>query len=795
MGQDVNSPQEDNFENFVSEIEAISNQLCLVVKGDFNFTIETKNTQERSLQKLVMLLNFVIDTARRALLEVNEQNLKLTELDRLKSEFMANISHELRTPLTLILGPLENLLEHDSFETTQLTNLKRIHRNAMRLYMLVNDLLDLSKIEAGKFTVNEELIDINELISEIVEDSYGLARERKIELTFVPCDQLELVLLDRKMMEKITLNLLSNALKFTPAEGSVIVEINKIENVLYLSVKDSGIGIPSEEISRLFERFHQLDSSSTRSHEGTGIGLSLINQFVTLMKGKIAVQSEVGKGSIFTVELPIQHLENQIQGDCQKEKVGGSDYIIKASLSKLALESPKSPQDLSTKESLQRENRDLPSIVIADDNPDMRSYITSLLKEFYQVYSAQNGEEALKAIYDHDPQVILSDIMMPVMDGLELTQRVKSDPTIQHIPIILITAKAGKEAIVSGLTMGADDYLSKPFSPKELQARVESSIRLYQNYKEILDLNDQLKNEIEERKILETKNQVLNAELIVAARRAGMADISTSVLHNVGNVLNTINTSTMLVGDKIKNSKISNLIELANLVKEHEIDFPSFVSNTPQGQRLAGYIIKLSDIWSNDKVSIIDEMKSVENGVQHVKEIIGKQNLLSGMIGITETLDIHGVIEDAILLNKDQYIKSEINIVRDFENIGNVKIDRIKLLQIIVNLLKNGIESINEQNPDYKKIVLKTQQKDQHHFMIQVSDNGIGVLKENIPKIFSFGFTTKKNGHGFGLHSSAISATEMGAQFQVESGGAGKGATFSLIIPYETSDKKDKKND
>lgn len=327
-------------------------------------------------------------------------------------------------------------------------------------------------------------------------------------------------------------------------------------------------------------------------------------------------------------------------------------------------------------------------------------------------------------------------------------------------------------------------------------------LEINQNYQEVHESKNslealylQLIKETEERKSLEIKNQTLNNDLIVAARRAGMTDISTSILHNVGNVLNSVNTSATIISDKIKNSKISNLADVAHLIKDHEGDISNFISSTPQGQRLPGYIIKLAEAWNGDKELMVTEMASVEGGIRHIKEIISKQNLLGSALGRTEVLQITDLIEDALMLNKPLYQKSDINIIREFNNTKEVEVDRVKLLQIVTNLVKNGIESITEQNPETKKLILRTQEKDGNYFVIQIVDNGVGISKDNMNKIFSLGFTTKKNGHGFGLHSGAISAQEMGAQFFVESEGPGKGATFSLVLPYEFSRKKENKYD
>lgn len=804
-------PQIKELNDFREEIEKIADQLCLAVKGTFDFSVQATTT-DQVVQKLCMLMNFTIDAARRSLSEMNAQNSKLTELDKLKSDFMANVSHELRTPLTLILGPLEGLLSDiNSIPSKHKDNLFRIHRNAYRLYGLVNDLLDFTKLEAGKYILAEEVIDLNRHIKDIVDDAQGLAKERKINLTFTPFPHLPLMMLDRKMIDKISLNLMSNALKFTPEGGQINAQILKDGDNVSIIVTDNGVGISPEQIPKLFERFYQVDSSSTRAHEGTGIGLSMIHQFTKLMNGAITVESEEGKGSKFKVRIPFKAVpENKkyIEPEEYKEKTSN----FKVSFSKMEMKKEIKKANI---ENLNIKG-DLPLILLADDNPDVRSYIISLIQDSYEIIEVENGKRALEAIYKYNPQVILSDVMMPEINGFQLTKKLKADPKVKNIPIILITAKAGKEAVVDSFEVGADDYLSKPFSAEELKARIGAALRTRKDYLKIEELNaelskivfeltqskerleasnNELQEEIEERKKLEEKNSKLNNELVIAARHAGMADIAASVLHNIGNALNSVSTSTTLVSQKIAASKVSNLMEISKLLEQHESDMNAFITNDPQGQRIPSYLLKLSEIWRNDKEYLSEEINTIQKGIIHIKEIINKQNSLSKVLGANDSIIITNLIEDALTLNKTIYSNIDINIKRDFKPIKEVVTDRVKLLQIFVNLIKNSIESIIEQDPEHKEIILSVQQQDDTYFSIQLGDNGVGIKEEHLEKIFSFGFTTKKEGHGFGLHSSAISIQDMGGKLSVASDGIGKGATFSIALPYQPLKKEDHKNE
>jgi signal transduction histidine kinase len=274
-----------------------------------------------------------------------------------------------------------------------------------------------------------------------------------------------------------------------------------------------------------------------------------------------------------------------------------------------------------------------------------------------------------------------------------------------------------------------------------------------------------------------------------------MADISTSVLHNVGNVLNHLNTSVTMIHDKIDQSKISNILKISKLLSEHQEDMDAFLAKDPQGQLIPNYIMKLADIWSEDKQYIVEEISALTRSVQHIKEIVVKQNAFSSSLGVVEKVAIADIIEDALTLNKTAYERAQVEIIRDFCSLKPVVIDRVKLLQIVVNLIKNSLEALLENKAETKKISLRLQEKDESHFMIQVSDNGVGILPQNLKKMFSYGFTTKKTGHGFGLHVSAIAAQEMGGSFLVESQGAGKGATFTLTLPYQPEKRKESQHD
>jgi PAS domain S-box-containing protein len=401
--------------------------------------------------------------------ELREAKEAAEAASRAKSQFLANVSHELRTPLTLILGSLDAVLGGE-IPAAHEERLRRARRNAARLAQLVNDLLDHARLEAGKAEAHWQRVDPNEALEYLVEEASALAEQRGISLHFRPAPGLPPLALDRRLFDKIALNLVGNALKFTPQGGTIQVALRRDEGHIELSVQDTGVGIATHELPRLFERFRQVDSTATRQHEGTGIGLSLVREFARLMGGEASVESQIGEGSTFRVHLPLRpataldHEGHEAPGRAPKAKES-----VRAR--------PAAPLADEADEKLR------PRLLLAEDNADLRAHVAELLAGEYEVLGVENGRLALEAVRMFQPEVIVSDIMMPEMDGITLVGRLKADPATSSIPVILLTAQAGPEAAVTGLDGGADDYLSKPFSAVELRARIRASVRLHRAYR------------------------------------------------------------------------------------------------------------------------------------------------------------------------------------------------------------------------------------------------------------------------------------------------------------------------
>lgn len=422
---------------------------------------------------------------------------ELTVLDQAKTTFFSNISHEFRTPLTLMLAPLEDAMTNlsASHKSTIGPHLETVHRNAMRLLKLVNTLLDFSRIEAGRIQGSFEPIDLATFTHELA-STFRSAIERAGLQFIVNCEALpEAVYVDKEMWEKIVLNLLSNAFKFT-FEGQIEISLKSQGKQVELTVRDSGIGIEEKELANIFKRFHRIENVNARTHEGSGIGLSLVQELVRLHAGNISVRSEIGKGTTFTVAIfyGIKHLpKKHIKTGSFSSQVANPHHapafmheILQWS------ESAKGGlvQPVNNIAKIIPGTNEFSSarILVVDDNADMRAYLTRLLSSRWKVKAVNDGEEALAALRKTSFDLILSDVMMPNLDGFGLIERLRADPKLKNIPVIMLSARAGEEALVEGFHAGADDYLIKPFSAKEVIARVSNHLKL-SNRRKLLDEN------------------------------------------------------------------------------------------------------------------------------------------------------------------------------------------------------------------------------------------------------------------------------------------------------------------
>lgn len=414
----------------------------------------------------------------RAYEEERKRAEALAEIDRAKTAFFSNVSHEFRTPLTLMLGPLQDALADDTLPPVLQAQLDVAHRNSRRLLKLVNTLLDFSRIEAGRAEAVYEATDLSTYTSDLASAFRSAIERAGIELKVEVQTLSEQVYVDREMWEKIVLNLISNAFKFT-FEGEIKVSLRQQDGFVELLVSDTGTGIATEDLPRLFERFYRIRNARGRSFEGSGIGLALVQELVRLHGGRVSVTSEVNKGSTFTVTIPLgtHHLPaNRIGVRHQPYLRSGEQSYLEEALSWFPGEAERSEESIPAPRLISSSSG--ARILLADDNADMREYLRRLMDGAYEVVAVADGEAALKAAQEQNFDLVLTDIMMPRLDGAGLLKALRADQRTQSTPVILLSARAGEESRIEGLEAGADDYLVKPFSARELLARVESSLKL-----------------------------------------------------------------------------------------------------------------------------------------------------------------------------------------------------------------------------------------------------------------------------------------------------------------------------
>ena len=416
---------------------------------------------------------------------IEAQAQKLQELDRLKSRFFANISHEFRTPLLLILGPLQDTLDgvYGSVGAALRRQIEMMQRSGYRLLRLINQLLDLSKLESGNMRLQARRANLMPFLKGIVLSFSSMAERKHIDLQLHTEENRIDLDFDPDKLEKVFFNLLSNAFKFTPEHGAISVHAGTVagEDQVEIRVSDTGRGIPPEALPFIFDRFHQVDAATAREHEGTGIGLALVRELVTLHGGTITAESTPGEGSAFIVRIPVSGAPERVDGERAEDEAVQGDGAVNGRYREISLralweiESDGGVADVELPSPLPAE---APTILLVEDNPDVRAYVKTHLARHYHLDEAADGVEGLEQARRRPPDLIISDVMMPRMDGYALCRTIKTDPDLNHIPVILLTAKAGEESKVEGLETGADDYIYKPFSADELLARAENLIEI-----------------------------------------------------------------------------------------------------------------------------------------------------------------------------------------------------------------------------------------------------------------------------------------------------------------------------
>ncbi|MBG6102854.1 signal transduction histidine kinase/serine phosphatase RsbU (regulator of sigma subunit)/DNA-binding response OmpR family regulator [Micromonospora vinacea] len=416
--------------------------------------------------------------AQRAYEQERARAAELAALDRAKTNFFANVSHEFRTPLTLVLGPLEDMLADPELPATETDRLTMMHRNALRLLKLVNTVLDFSRLESGRLAARYQPTDLAGYTARLA-STFRSATERAGLRLVVDCPPLPTPgFVDRDMWEKIVLNLVSNAVKFT-FDGEIRVRIRAVEGAARLEVTDTGVGIVPDELPHVFERFHRVPGVRARTHEGTGIGLALVRELVEMHGGEVGLTSQVDEGSTFTVTIPFgsAHLPADRVAAFDPLPVGEPEqarlFVAETALWAGVAPTPEFDGQPAKTSSAGR-------ILVVDDNADLQEHVSRLLSPTWDVVTANDGLDALPLAREGGFDLVLTDVMMPRLDGFGLVSALRADPRTRHVPIVLLSARAGSAEAVAGLAVGADDYLTKPFSAQELIARVRANVELGQ---------------------------------------------------------------------------------------------------------------------------------------------------------------------------------------------------------------------------------------------------------------------------------------------------------------------------
>jgi signal transduction histidine kinase len=675
-------------------------------------------------------LRYELDENRR---QLEENNQKLTQMDEVKNRFFANISHELRTPLTLLLAPLENLIARFGQSVDEETRglLHTMQSNGMRLLKLINDLLDLVRLDSGVMQVRREALAISDFLRGLASSARQMAQDKRIQLETVIADDLGSVQVDRDKLEKIILNLQFNALKFTPAGGRVELRARREGEQLVLQVADTGMGIPEQHLSNVFDRFFQVDNSSRRKYQGVGIGLSLVKELVEIQGGTVAVESKESQGTTFTVRLPFLPPE-EAKPEAEPEvspqpstsaaaepgaapspagapaaatstgTVSNGEWLVNL-YRRAELFTPITPVQDSMRPVETARNGHLPKALVADDEPDMLRFLKSQLSSHYQILEAVDGQQAIEKATQFLPDVILLDMMMPEKDGLEACRELRQRTSTQSIPIILLTARADEATKLASLDAGANDFLAKPFSTTELHVRVKNLVESYQYQRNLSKQKQKLESTIDQLKDTET-------QLVQTEKLASLGRLSAGIIHEINNPLNFASTGLYTLRSK------------ARFIPAEERD---------------------------DYAEIL---KDVEEGISRVKSIVSDLRTFThpGERAV-DHVNAWEVVNSALRFSSQEW-REKVNIQTDIPADLTLWGEKNKLIQVMINLLQNSLDALKEKSfSDDKPAIAIVGRAERGRSFLTVRDNGNGIEPQIMDKIFDPFFTTKEVGQGMGL--------------------------------------------
>jgi len=664
----------------------------------------------RRLRVREFTLNQQVEKSKR---ELEQSHQKLLELDQVKSRFFANISHELRTPLTLLLAPLEALQRRFNLDAETGDLLTTMHSNGMRLLKLINDLLDLVRLESGRMEVKLEPLVVADFIKGLASSARQVADDKRLRLETFVDPALGTVLADRDKIEKIVLNLVFNALKFTPAGGRVELKVVLQGDGMVLSVADTGMGISAKNLAHVFDRFWQADDSSKRKYQGVGIGLALVKELVEIQGGKVEVESQEGKGTTFTVNLPHQKAEplgkpstEELPHAAPVAAVGGtvtSEEWLANLYRRAELFPALTPLQQSMRPVETARNGNQPTLLVADDEPDMLRFLKSQLSSHYRVLEAVDGQQAIDKASQFLPDIILLDMMMPEKDGLQACREIRDRTPTQNTPIVLLTARADEQTKMAALSAGASDFLTKPFSTTELHVRLKNLVESHQYQRKVLKQKQTLESTIDQLK--ETETQLVQSEKL-----ASLGRMSAGIIHEINNPLNFATTGLYTLRNKGK-----------YLAPEQQEEYA-------------------------------EVLKDVEDGIKRVKTIVSDLRMFTHPD--TESRDhveVAEVITSSLRFLSNEW-KDKVQIEQKLAEHQTVWANKNKLIHVVVNLLQNSMDAMKGKDYESEKPAIWIEGRlEPGRSLLIVRDNGMGIGTEHLDKIFDPFFTTKDVGEGMGL--------------------------------------------